>query len=528
MQTGIREHLEKLKNENMIKTITEEIDLRYVSAIIAQNEKAVIFNNPKGYPGQILVGGLYANRDLTALAYNCQYEDTWKKTDRAKDNPREPVILNEEPKWEVVQEGDEVNLASLPLPVLAKRDGAPYISAAITGSFDPERGYNWGVYRYQLLNRNTIAVDLTTQNNAHNALKKAYREGRKFGVTVNIGNHPYEFLASAMDLPPDVDEMTVAGGLREEPVELLEGNSVEARAIANSEYVLEGEFLPGGWYHKEGRFGEFHGLMGSVHHNPVLRVNRLVRRREAHLYTLQMPDEVYHMHKPIVQRAAYEALTEAGIEPVAVNVPVGGCTSFHIIASIKKFPGAGKNAITALTNVGIAKHIVVTDEDIDVFNLEEVEWAIATRVQVENDVMILPNMGRAKPLDPVIPPDMDPMLITRLGIDATIPEGIPEWRYQRIEYPHVEDITEDVLSENKISSLGAEVPEFENTIEELSEEMYDFLSSSEPLYYFDVLDHYSTIPHRTVVEAFSLMEEEGKLDRDDQGRYLINKGDDCE
>ena len=526
MQTGIRDHLEKLKKEDKIVTITDEVDLRFVSAIIARQEKVVIFSRPKGYTNQVLVGGIYGDRDLTALAYGCPYEETWKKVDRAKKYPEKPVMLDEEPEWEVVQQGEEVNLASLPLPVLAKRDGAPYISAAITGSYDPDYGYNWGVYRYQLLNRNSLAVDLTTQNNAHNALKKAYKDCRSFGVTVNIGNHPYEFLASAMDLPPGVDEMSVAGGLREEPVELIAGNSVEARAIANSEYVLEGEFLPGGWNHKEGRFGEFHGLMGSVHNNPVLRVNRLFRRKNAHLYTLQMPGEIYYMHKPIVQRAAREILTAAGIEPVEINVPIGGCTSFHIIASIKKFPGAGKNAIAALTNAGIAKHIVITDDDIDVFDLEEVEWAIATRVQVENDIMIMPNMGRAKPLDPIIPPDMDPMLITRLGIDATMPEGIPKWRYQRIKYPNYEDFESKISSGVEISSLGEEEEKADKTVEDLSEEMFDYLASNEPLYYFDILDYYSNIPHKTVVESFSLLEEEKKLKRDEQGRYLLNQGDD--
>jgi 2,5-furandicarboxylate decarboxylase 1 len=508
--------------------VDREVDIRYASAIIAQADKAVVFTRPKGYQPQVLVGGLFGDRLRTGLAYGSTYEEAWRRIRHAQDNPIEPVIVDGAPAWEVVVEGDDVDLSALPVPILASQDGAPYISAAITGSVDPDQGHNWGVYRYQLLNRNTMAIDLTTRNNMYHYLQRAYAEGRPFGVTVNIGNHPYEFLAAGMDLPPGVDEMAAAGGLHGEPVALVPAATIEPgpggtspRAIANSEYILEGEFLPGGWIHDEGRFGEFHGLMGSMHKNPALRIHRIARRRDAHLYTLQMAYEVNYMYIPITTRAAYKALANAGIEAVDINVTMGGCTAFHVIASIKKFPGAGKNAILALMNVGIVKHVVVTDADIDVFDPEEVEWAIATRVQVEKDVVIVPGMGRAKPLDPVLPPGMDPMLITRLGIDATMPEGIPEARYQRIRYAHLDEIElDDVLEGGSPFVSGVEGAEALEA-RELAGEIEGYLQANQPRYYMEVVDRFAKHPHRMVVQAMGVLYDQGRLARDEEGRYLL-------
>jgi len=518
MTMGLREHLDRLRRAGELLEIEAPVDLRYASAVIAKSEKAVLFKRPLGYAPQVLVSGLYANQQTTGLAFGSTYDEAWQRIEVAKASRIDPVIVSESPAWDVVREGDDVDLSELPVPILAHMDGAPYISAAITGSVDPELGNNWGVYRYQLVDRNTLAIDLTTQNNMHHALKRAHAEGRPFRVTVNLGNHPYEFLAAAIDLPAGRDEMAVAGGLHGSPIQLVRGAVVEAMAIANSEYILEGEFLPDGWCHDEGRFGEFHGLLGSMHKNPWLRIHRIARRRDAHLYTLQMAREINNMGQPLKKGLVHNALVGAGIEPVAINISLGGCSAFHVIASIHKtFPGAGKNAILALMNVGIVKHVVVTDADIDVFDPQDVEWAIATRVQVENDVIIIPGMGRAKPLDPVIPPGMDPMLISRLGIDATIPEGIPKSRYERITYPHCEEIDLDAVIADGFTTDA--VPDMD--LELLTSEIEAYLRDRQPVFYMEVVDRFATAAHRVVIQAMGRLYETGRLARDEVGRYSL-------
>ena len=219
-----------------------------------------------------------------------------------------------------------------------------------------------------------------------------------------------------------------------------------------------------------------------------------------------------------MELAAHEALAAAGIEPAAVNVTLGGCTAFHIVVSIKnKYPGAGKDAILALMNVGIVKHVLVTDDDIDVFDPQEVEWAIATRVQVERDIIIIPHMGRAKPLDPVLPPGMDPMLITRLGVDATMPEGIPRYRYERIKYPFVDELNLEEL----LSTAGASSAETDTSAATLASEVESYLAEEQPIYYMELVNRYANHPHRTVIQAMGLLYDSGRLRRDEEGRYLL-------
>ena len=117
---------------------------------------------------------------------------------------------------------------------------------------------------------------------------------------------------------------------------------------------------------------------------------------------------------------------------------LGGCAFWHAVISIKKQPGEGKNALLAALSVMDLKHVVVVDDDIDVFDPTDVEWAIATRVQGDKDIMIVSN-ARAKPLDPSLPQGFGVVPTgAKVGIDATIPEGIPKEHYERITYAYAD------------------------------------------------------------------------------------------
>ena len=137
------------------------------------------------------------------------------------------------------------------------------------------------------------------------------------------------------------------------------------------------------------------------------------------------------------------------MQVTAINVTPGGCCHWHIVASIKKSPGDGKNAIAALLSIADIKYVVVTDDDIDIFDPVEVEWAVATRVQADRDTVILSN-ARSKPLDPSIPPSANGVPTTaKMGIDATIPENVPRYRYNRIVYHNQgKAVLDDYLGES--------------------------------------------------------------------------------
>src|SRR5262249_39857997 len=138
------------------------------------------------------------------------------------------------------------------------------------------------------------------------------------------------------------------------------------------------------------------------------------------------------------------------------NITPGGCCHWHAIVAIRKHPGDGKNAILAVLSVADMKHVVVVDDDIDVFDGTEVEWAIATRVQADRDVLIVSD-ARSKPRAPSLPPGPGRIPTTaKCGVDATIPEDVPRERYERIAYAYADRVRlADVLGDG-LTALSAE------------------------------------------------------------------------
>ena len=188
--------------------------------------------------------------------------------------------------------------------------------------------------------------------------------------------------------------MAIAGGMRGAPVELAPCETIDLPYIADAEIVLEAEILPTGWTWPEGRFGEFTRLMGGLHWNPLVRIKAISMRKDAIYYNLHMPWENTWLAAPTRYAAIRQALRTAGVQVKDINVTLGGCAFWHAVISIKKQPGEGKNALLAALSVMDLKHVVVVDDDIDVNDPTEVEWAIATRVQGDQDVMIVSQRAR--------------------------------------------------------------------------------------------------------------------------------------
>ena len=248
--------------------------------------------------------------------------------------------------------------------------------------------------------------------------------------------------------------MAIAGGIRGEPVELAPCQTIDVPYIADAEIVLEAEILPTGWTWPEGRFGEFTRLMGGLHWNPLVRIKAISMRKDAIYYNLHMPWENTWLAAPTRYAAIRQALRTAGVQVKDINVTLGGCAFWHAVISIKKQPGEGKNALLAALSVMDLKHVVVVDDDIDVNDPTDVEWAIATRVQGDSDIMIVPN-ARAKPLDPSLPQGSGVVPTgAKVGIDATIPEGIPREHYERITYAYADRAKIDDYVSGKKDAAG--------------------------------------------------------------------------
>jgi 2,5-furandicarboxylate decarboxylase 1 len=417
-----------------IRRVKKEVDPRYFSALMSQSETALLFENVKGYDMPVLMG-LLSTRNRMAFALGTN--DMGKKFADAIAKPIPPVEVKDGPCREVIIKGDDVDLTRLPIPFMHSKDGGPYISSGVVFSKDPEYGNNVGMYRLMYRNPKETSIDLVSPSDMRFYYERAYQQGKPLEIAVAIGCHPCVMTSASYKAPMNADEMIYAGGLQGAPVDMVKCETVDLMVPANAEIVLEGEILPIGWTEDEGRFGDFAHLQCEVKWNPVVRYKAITMRKDAMFYALQMPWENDWLAAPVTEAAGWRALLDASVQPVDILATPGSCCYWELVASIRKRPGEGKNALLALLSVAEVKIAIVTDDDIDIYNPEELDWAMCLRMQPTEDVIVIPG-ARGKHLDPSTKPWLLPKggLPTsgKLGIDATIPEGVTRDSYERLQY----------------------------------------------------------------------------------------------
>jgi 2,5-furandicarboxylate decarboxylase 1 len=437
MKQGFRDVLRLLEEAGELRRIKKGVDPRHLSSLAAQAKEATFFESIVGYPEWRVAGALVSTRKRLALGMGCKEADIARRFEDGIRRPIDARVVKDGPCQEVVWQGNDVDLTSIPIPLMHVKDGGPYISATMVVSKDPEYGRNVGSYRMMYRTPRDTGIDLVSSSDMRRYYQRALDAGRPLEIAVAVGVHPYEMLAASYKAPIDVDEYAIAGGLHGAPVDLVRCRTVDLEVPADAELVLEGELLPMGWTADEGPFGEFSHITGDVKWNPIFRVKCITHRRDPIFYMLQMPWENDWLAAPVIEAAGLQALRIASVEPVAIRAPIGGCCYWTLIASIRKRPGEGKNALLALLSVAEVKLAIVTDDDIDIFDPDMLDWAMTFRVQADHDVLIIPG-ARGKHIDPSVRAwslgKGGLPTTAKLGIDATIPEGVPKEQYERIRY----------------------------------------------------------------------------------------------
>lgn len=515
-----RAFLERLRAAKELVDISQPVDSRHIATLVDQADKALMFHKVIGYDMPV-VSGIIRSQKRAIMGMGCDsYREIETRLQQGIDHPIAPKHVQRSPAKEVIRTGKEVDLFSLPIPMFSIYDGGPMITAGITIARDPEFGLNSGIYRFLVKERNLTGIDLVTPNNMRLFAQRAYEAGRPCPISISIGNHPFENLGSGYSAPLGTDEMSIAGGIRGAAVELMPCETIDLPCIADSEIVLEGEILPIGWTEPEGRFGEFTRLMGGLHWNPVVRINAVTMRRDAIYYALHMPWENTWLMAPTRYAAIRSALKTASVQVKDINVTLGGCGFWHAIVSIKKQAGEAKNALLAALSVMNMKHVVVVDDDIDVFNPTDVEWAIATRVQGDRDVIVIPG-GRAKPLDPSLPVTPPGVVPTgaKVGIDATISEGIPRERFERISYAYTDRARIDDYYTGKADPAPQEATG-DAAVADLARKIAAVIEKT-PKYYSEIAEQFAGYDFPTVSRALGTLHEEGTLWQDPRGRMCL-------
>jgi 2,5-furandicarboxylate decarboxylase 1 len=524
MSPSFRSYLADLRKQDELIEIAKPTDPRDIAALVAQSEKALLCKNVIGYSMPV-VSGLLQSRSRIAIGMGVAYEKIEAKLRAAMDHPIKPRRVKRAPVKDVILTKNKVNLFDLPVPIFSVIDGGPMITGGVVIAEDPEFGMNAGMYRMMLKEGNLTGIDIVTPNNLRKFAERAMQKKKPLPISISIGAHPYEMVASTFKANLGVNELTFAGGLRGRPLQLADGETIPVPCIADAEIVLEGEILPDGWIYPEGPFCEFNRLMGGLHMNPQVRIKAIMHRKDAIYYALQMPWENIWMSAPIYEAAAWRVLHEAGVQATAINVTPGGCCHWHIVAAIKKSAGDAKNAIMALLSIADIKHVIVTDDDIDVFDPTDVEWAVATRVQADRDVLIVSN-ARSKPLDPSLPPVSGKIPTTaKMGIDATIPENVPANRYNRIVYINQGKVDlKNYLGAAGEAAKGRVEAKRGETLDTVSEKILAALEQSHR-FFAELLEMFSRVDYRTIAAAAGQLHQEGKITQDADGKYQVKESE---
>ena len=349
---------------------------------------------------------------------------------RALENPIPPEVVSSGPVHERIFLDNEFDAGALPISRHFEKDAGRYIGSGILVCKDPDTGVrNLSFQRLQLKAPNRFAASLHSRGHIWEHLRRAEKRGQNLEVAVVIGGHPTIYLAAGAKVAMEVDELDIAGALLGHAIELVKCRTIDIEVPAEAEIVLEGELLAGE-REEEGPYGEYTGYSTSRSTNNVFLVKAMTRR-ERPIFLDIIPG--YSMEHLLLGRSAKEAQVFLRLKEVvpglkALNYPKSG-THFHAYLSLKKAAeGQARHALMLLLGLdSYIKFAVAVDEDIDVFNEEEVLWAIATRFQADTDMFMVPKVFCNR-LDPSSVDGMS----AKLGLDATAPL---DWDVERTRVP---------------------------------------------------------------------------------------------
>ncbi|WP_020618707.1 UbiD family decarboxylase [Paenibacillus daejeonensis] len=401
MAKDLRSYLSELTHTypDSLKVVDHEVDPRFgitaYASRLAQDGQhpGLLFTNVKGSELSC-ISNVLTEYERIALYLGCEVEDIPRVYGELLKAPIAPIEVEKQAATvkEVVIEGDDIDLGKLPIPVHNEQDGGPYLSAGVMVIRDPDSGeINAGIYRHQIFNAKEMGVWFLGAHHGGLIYKKYKKQGKPAPIAIVLGHHPGFVMGSVSRIQGIGGEYAAAGALMGEPLELVAADTSDLLVPAHAEIILEGEILPD---HEqvEGPFGEWPGHYlggGSV---PTIRITRITHRRHAifqdivassreHLVVGGVPrsGSIYHTVKDVVPSLK------------AVHVPFYARMHCYISLHKEREADVKKAAFAALnTEQENLRHIFVVDDDINVFNEEEVAWAMGTRFDAERDLLVIP------------------------------------------------------------------------------------------------------------------------------------------
>ncbi|MBZ0218312.1 MAG: UbiD family decarboxylase [Fimbriimonadaceae bacterium] len=433
--------IEALDKAGRLTRVSSEVDpnleLAGIAARLEGQNAAVLFDKVKGFDAPVFTG-LYWSRQLLAELLGTNEKDLSRfvagKISDWQANPEGPVVVKSGRVKEVTQNTPDVT--KLPIPLHAERDGGPYFDVSAVIAKDPDSGIrNTSIHRVMVVDKDTLVLLIDPGRHLGVYLDKARAKGEALSITINVGVSPGVYFAAATPsgaAPVDTDELGIASLFQGSPLELVAGDTSDVEMVADAMYALECEILPEDLI-DEGPFAEVTGLYATRAPRQKIKVKAVHHRSKPIFHTLLSGVEVFNS-AGLLAEGHLQALLPKQIPGIKdIYMSHGGCGVFHAVIQMSPTnAGWPKTAImAAFSAFYMLKMVTVVDEDVDIRNPSDVEWAMATRLMPETGIIQIPDVFGLG-LNPTFPNDMG----TKVGFDCT--RAIPHReKDDRVSYKQV-------------------------------------------------------------------------------------------
>lgn len=436
--TTLRSWLDRLDETDRLARIKPDVPLEFTLAAIAKRldgDKATLFPSPGGHALSV-VSGLVAARPWIAEAMGVDEADMLNRYRDAVNNPLPWTEVASAPVQQVVVDGDLDIREELPIPVHNEHDAGAYITAGLVIAANPRTGVqNVSINRIQISGANRLGI-LILPRDLHRFYDAAEEAGEALSVAIAIGVDPLTLLASQAILPIDRDELEVAGALHGAPLPVVKCKTSDVRVPAEAEIVIEGRLLPE-VREEEGPFGEFPQYYGPAGKRQVIEIDAITRREDA-LYHTIVPAAMEHLLLGGIPReASLIAHLQRTFPSVKdVHLSRGGTCRYHLVVKIaKRWDGEPKNIMMgAFAGHADIKQVIVVDEDVDILDPVAVEWAVATRFQASEDMMVVAGAQGSR-----LDPSGANGKVDKMGLDATKPLDVDPFTFTVVHVPGEDD-----------------------------------------------------------------------------------------
>lgn len=449
MKPILREWLTEAEARGLMKRVRREVSpIHELAAVgkLLEPQYGAFFERVAGSAIPV-VTGLAASREAMAQSIGLSVRELPDRFNDALTRLTPCKTLNREDGPFAVKAhiltGEQVDLGILPACLHHEKDSARYLTAALCIVKDPETGIrNVSIHRHEIKDRSHLGA-LLLPRHTNQIFRRAEALGRPLEIALAIGVHPALLLSSQATTRLGVDEFEIGGTLLGEPIELVPCETVDLEVPVECEIVIEGRILPN-VRENEGPFGEYPRTYGPRAPRHVIEVTAITHR-DTPIYHTIIPASMEHLLLGGIPREAamlqLVRQTTPNVKSVHIT-PAGGCRYHAVIQLDQQYKGEAKNAIfAAFASSSEIKHVTVVDTDIDIFDTQDVEWALANRVQAGRDVFVVTGAMGNK-LDPSSADGVS----DKLGIDATIPVDAEHGRFQKIHIAGMENIRlEDYL-----------------------------------------------------------------------------------